>query len=97
LTLPPGAAGARRLFPHYEEAELDLQRNRSLILSRLLEDGDGVDLAWLTANLPEVEIAGWFRRHGGRQLSARSRELWRLLLGQEPGPVHPEARSLWPF
>jgi hypothetical protein len=94
LSLPPAA---RRLFPHYDERSLDLQHSRSLILSRLLEDGDGEDLVWLTANVPEAEIAGWFGRHGGRQLSARSRELWRVLLGCEPGPVHPEAQALWPL
>jgi hypothetical protein len=88
--------GAQRLFPHYEEDALDLRRSRSLILSRLLEDGDGADLAWLTANVPEEEIAEWFSRHGGRQLSARSRQLWRVVLGREPGPVHAEARALWP-
>lgn len=89
-------ADARRLFPHYEDEALDLRHGRSLILSRLLEDGDGADLAWLMANVPEEEIAEWFGRHGGRQLSARSRELWRVVLGQEPGPVHPETRALWP-
>lgn len=90
-------AGAQRLFPHSEGETLDLQHGRSLILARLLEDGDGADLAWLTANVPEAEIADWFGRHGGRQLSARSRELWRVVLGREPGPVHPEARALWPL
>ena|GEM_PF-1520272 len=91
------AAGARRLFPHFEEDELDLQHSRSLILTRLLEDGDGADLAWLTAALPEAEIGEWFARHGGRQLSVRSRELWRVVFGREPGPVHPQARALWPL
>jgi hypothetical protein len=97
LRLPAGAAGARRLFPHYGEEELDLQHSHSLLLSRLLEDGDGADLAWLTAALPEAEIGEWFARHGGRQLSVRSRELWRVVLGREPGPVHPAARALWPL
>jgi hypothetical protein len=97
LKLSAGAAGARRLFPHYEEEDLDLQDSRSLILARLLEDGDSADLAWLTAALPEAEIDDWFARHGGRQLSARSREFWRVVLGREPGPVHPEARALWPL
>ena len=90
-------SGVRRLFPHYEEKDLDLRHSRSLILARLLEDGDGADLAWLTANVPEEEIGEWFGLHGGRQLSARSRELWRVVLGREPGPVHPEASALWPF
>ncbi len=87
----------RRLFPHYEEEDLDLQRSRSLILARLLEDGDAHDLAWLTAALPEAGIADWFGSHGGRQLSRRSREFWRVVLGREPGPVPPEAQALWPL
>lgn len=91
------AAGARRLFPHYDEEDLDLQRSRSLILSRLLEDGDTDDLAWLTASLMETEIAEWFSRHGGRQLSRRSREFWRVVLGREPGAAQPEAQALWPL
>ena len=87
----------RRLFPHYDEEDLDLQRSRSLILSRLLEDGDGADLAWLTASLPEAEIAEWFGRHAGRQLSRRSREFWRVVLDRDPGPVHPKVQDLWPL
>jgi hypothetical protein len=94
LNLP---SETQRLFPHYEVENLDLQRSRSLILGRLLEDGDTADLAWLTASLSEAEIAEWFGRHGGRQLSTRSRELWRIVLGREPGPVHPEAKALWPL
>ena len=90
-------AGARRLLSHYDEEDLDLRRDRSLILSRLLEDGDGADLAWLTAALPEAEIADWFSRHAGRQLSRRSREFWRVVLRRDPGPVHPEAQALWPL
>jgi hypothetical protein len=94
LSLP---GGTQRLFPHYDERDLDLQRGRSLILSRLLEDGDAADLAWLTASIPEAEIAEWLARHGGRQLSRRSREFWRVVLGRDPGPVHPEAQALWPL
>jgi hypothetical protein len=94
LRLPEGT---RRLFSNYEDETLDLRHSRALILTRLLEDGDSADLAWLAANLPEEEIAEWFGRHGGRQLSARSRELWRVVLGCEPGPVHPEAHALWPL
>ena len=90
-------AGTRRLFPHDEEEDLDLQHSPSLILARLLEDGDAADLAWLTAALPEAEIAGWFGRHGGRRLSRRSREFWRVVLGREPGPVPAEAQALWPL
>ncbi|HEX4964217.1 MAG TPA: hypothetical protein VF173_25560 [Thermoanaerobaculia bacterium] len=97
MKLPAGEAGARRLFPHYEESDLDLEGSRTLILAGLLEDGDSADLGWLVTALPEAEIAGWFGRHGGRRLSVRSRELWRVLLDCEPGPAHPEAQALWPL
>lgn len=94
MTLP---AGARRLFPHYDEADLDLGAYSSFLIGRLLEDGDGTDLAWLAGAVSETEIADWFARHGGRQLSSRSRELWRAVLGCEPGPAIPEAKALWPL
>ena len=90
-------AGTRRLFPHYEAEALDPVRDRSLLLARLLEDGDGTDLAWLAGAMPEPEIGEWFGRHGGRQLSTRSREFWRVVLGREPGPALPETRALWPL
>ena len=93
MSLP---AGARRLFPHYAEEDLDPQRAPSLLISRLLEDGDAADLAWLLENFPEPEIAAWLASHG-RQLSRRSRAFW----GVEAGPVslenRPDAEALWPL
>jgi hypothetical protein len=89
-------AGARRLFPHYAEEDLDPQRAPSLLISRLLEDGDAVDLAWLLETVPEPEIAAWLARHG-RQLSRRSRAFWGAVLGVEAGPADSEAKALWPL
>jgi hypothetical protein len=93
-------AGARRLFPHYAEEDLDPGRAPSLLISRLLEDGDAADLAWLLETFPEPEIAAWLARHG-RQLSRRSRAFWEDVLGVEAGPVslenRPDAEALWPL
>ena len=98
MSLP---AGARRLFPHYEDEDLDPERAPSLLISRLLEDGDAADLAWLLETLPEPEIASWLARHGRRQLSRRSRAFWEAVLGVETGPVspqnRPDAEALWPL
>jgi hypothetical protein len=91
------AAGARRLFPHYDEADLTLDRARSLLIARLLEDGDAADLARLLSTVSEPAVADWFARHGGRQLSRRSRAFWEIVLGRPAGPAHPEAESLWPL
>ena len=93
MSLP---AGARRLFPHYAEEDLDPGRAPSLLISRLLEDGDAADLAWLLESFPEPEIAAWLTRHG-RQLSRRSRAFWGAVLGVETGPVSPDAEALWPL
>jgi len=90
-------AGARRLFPHYAEEDLDPGRAPSLLISRLLEDGDAADLAWLLKTFPEPEIAAWLARHGRRQLSRRSRAFWEAVLGMEAGPADSEAKALWPL
>ena len=94
MSLP---AGARRLFAAWNEEDLVPERASSLLLARLLEDGDAADLAWLTATFPEPEIAAWLTRHGGRQLSRRSRAFWQVVLGVEASPANPEAEALWPL
>ena len=83
--------GTRRLFPHYEEV------GDSLVIARLLEDGDAADLAWLFGKFSETEVADWLSRHGGRLLSSRSRAFWEDVLGRPMGQAHPEAAALWPL
>jgi hypothetical protein len=95
LSLPEGT---RRLFSHYDEADLTPERGGSLLIARLLEDGDAADLAWLLQTFPEPELAGWLERHGGRLLSARSRAFWTNVLGcPAAGQAGPEAAALWPL
>lgn len=94
MSLP---AATRRLFPSYDAADLTPERAGSPLTARLLEDGDAADLAWLLTAIPEPAVAEWFARHGGRQLSARSRAFWEIVLGRAPGPAHPEAAALWPL
>jgi hypothetical protein len=91
---PPAAT--LRLFPHYA-ADLTPQRAASLLIARLLEDGDAVDLAWLLQTIPEPALADWFALHGGRQLSVRSRAFWAIALGRAPGPAGAENAALWPL
>lgn len=107
--IPPPPAGARRLFPGHAP---DLLAGalagtagapgagpgaRGLVIGRLLEDGDGADLAWLAAGLGEAELAAWFARCGGRALSRRSRAFWsRVLDVAPPAPAH-LAEVLWPL
>jgi hypothetical protein len=69
----------------------------SFVIGRLLEDGDGADLRWLFANVPEEAAAAWLGERGGRQLSARSRAFWEVLLGVPAGPASEIGRELWPL
>lgn len=92
--LPPGA---RRLFSGYAEGDLTVERGGSLLIARLFEDGDAADLAWLTSTLSEADLADWLARHGGRQLSVRSRAFWEAVLGRQASPARPEAKALWPL
>lgn len=94
MSLPEGT---RRLFQHYGEADLTPERAPSLLIARLLEDGDAADLAWLLETFPEGALADWLARHGGRRLSARSRAFWQDVLGRAAGPVPAEAAALWPL
>ncbi|MFL6192753.1 MAG: hypothetical protein ACJ75H_01180 [Thermoanaerobaculia bacterium] len=91
------AAGTRRLFAAWADADLTRERAPSLLLARLLEDGDAADLAALWGGFAESEVAAWLARHGGRQLSRRSRAFWAAVLGVEAGPARAEAAALWPL
>lgn len=101
--LPPGAA---RLFPHHAGADLDPGKAAPFLIGRLLEDGDGTDLRWLVASVSGADLAAWLARRGGRQLSARSRAFWRVVLGR-PGErradapaeqgIPGDAADLWPL
>ncbi|HEX9943644.1 MAG TPA: hypothetical protein VGG03_16660 [Thermoanaerobaculia bacterium] len=94
MSLP---AGTRRLFSGYDEADLTPERGGSLLIARLLEDGDAADLAWLLSNTSEPALADWLARHGGRKLSRRSRAFWEAVLGVAAAPARPEAEALWPL
>ncbi|HEX4496016.1 MAG TPA: hypothetical protein VIE43_10150 [Thermoanaerobaculia bacterium] len=94
MSLP---AGTQRLFAAYAEEDLTSERGRALLIARLLEDGDAADLAWLLSTFSEPEIAAWLERHGGRQLSRRSRAFWQVVLGVEASAANPDAEALWPL
>ncbi len=86
---------APRLFGDTSAAELTSSHGRSLLYSRLLEDGDGGDLRALTGAVSEVEIASWFESLGGRKLSTRSQAFWSIVFGRPAGGAISGARELW--
>ena len=100
LAIPPPLA--ERLFSDVAREDLTLdpsrgEGSRSLILARVLEDGDRADLCWLFSALPEGEIAAWFERRGGRKLSRRSAAYWQAVLRVPAGAAAPGRADLWPL
>jgi hypothetical protein len=94
MTLAP--AGLAR---HFDGATPDLTdpAARSALVGRLLEDGDRADLAWLGRRVPRAELVAWFRAHGGRRLSRRSRAFWSAVLAEPLPAALPLAEALWPL
>lgn len=88
-------AATARLFAHEDLASLQAPAGRGLLIGRLLEEGDGEDLRWLFAELPEAEIAAWLAQRGDRKLSRRSRAFWSSALGVPSG--EPAVTALWPL
>ena len=72
-------------------------RSRTLVIARLLEEGNRSELAWLAGEVGREGIAAFLRDHGGRKLSARSRRFWSRALGIPSSAPHPLAEGLWPL
>lgn len=91
-------AATLRLFDGYPPADLVRPEHRAFLIERLLEEGDREDLRWLAAQVGEAELADFFRRAGGRRLSARSRAFWSLVLGVPAPAVEATPGSeIWPL
>ena len=88
---------ARRLFAHYDEPARLPDRSPTLVLARLMEEGNAADLRWLTSAYAEADLAAWVDAHGDRQLSRRSLALWRLLLDRPGDGSDRPGDELWPL
>ena len=85
--------GTFRLFPELPPEDLGSPPG-PYVVGRLLEEGDGDDLRWLSRTVDEAVLRAWLEERGGRQLSRRSRAFWVRLL--RPGKVSSASgQELW--
>ena len=56
-----------RLFVDYDGDDLDAAP-RPFLIGRLLEEGEGKDLEWLTSRVSEGDLVSWTAGPGQRQL-----------------------------
>lgn len=68
------------LFPEHDAAQLDVQRDRRLILGRVLEQGRMSDVRWCVKQYGLDGIHDFFRYDAHPEISDRTRALWRGVL-----------------
>jgi hypothetical protein len=80
----PIPARLKTLFPEYDLAGLNAGRDRTLVVSRILDRGRLADVRWLLGRLPEDDIVRFIVEDGARLLSRRSLRLWSLVFSAAP-------------
>lgn len=73
-----------RLAPHFWEyrfSRLSWEKDRDLIISRVLAAGGWDDLRWLLERLGRHGLREWIKERNGRGLDPRRLRFWELILG----------------
>jgi len=64
------------LFQEYDYNLLNIKRDKSIIIGRLLKSGNMEELQWLFKTYPIEEIRKFVKDRGYRALSSRSFNFW---------------------
>ncbi|MBI3292215.1 MAG: hypothetical protein HYZ73_05345 [Elusimicrobia bacterium] len=83
----------RILFPDYDLASLQLDRDADLILARILERGDQSDIQWMLRHVPRERCRLFLQTQGHRLLSDRAWRFWRWLWRVPCPAPHPSWRK----
>jgi len=78
LTRQPLPRRLQRLFPDYRVADLNAGRDRTLVISRILDEGGISDVRWLLRRFSRKDIIAFLEADGTRLLRPRSARLWTL-------------------
>jgi DNA-binding transcriptional ArsR family regulator len=71
----------RNYFWDYSFEELSWEKDRELIIRRLLTDGSWDSITWLRKRIGDGGLRKWLLAHQGRGLSPRQLRFWTLMLG----------------
>jgi hypothetical protein len=75
--LPPAV---RQLFWDYDTRRLRWDRDRDLVIGRVLAAGPWETVVWLRERIGREGIRGWILREHGRGLSPPQLRYWQLML-----------------
>ncbi|MBN1314091.1 MAG: hypothetical protein JXA42_01440 [Anaerolineales bacterium] len=88
------------LVPCFQEYNLDdlyLERDRILIIERVLAYGDRREVRWLLATFGVEAIKDWLSGSGARRLSRRRHNLWCTLFDVNPtSRLRAGIQPIWP-
>ncbi len=74
-------ARLRRLFWDQDADRLRWDRDRDLIVGRLLAVGGWDAMRWLRCRLGDADLRAWLLEHRGAGLSPRQLRFWEVVLG----------------
>jgi DNA-binding transcriptional ArsR family regulator len=83
----------RRYFWDYSFKELSWEKDRELIIRRLLTDGSWDSIIWLRKQIGDGGLRKWLIAHQGRGLSPRQLRFWTLVLALPRRQVDAWART----
>ena len=87
LTVQPLPKKLGPLFPEYDISKINAGRDKTLVISRILENGGLAEIKWAFKRYSRGELSGFIEEDGSRLLGSRSLRLWSLVLGAKPKPV----------
>jgi len=89
----------KALFWEYDFEALTLEKDRDLIIARVLIHGTWDAVTWLRSYVGNGELREWIERHQGRGLSPKQLRFWELILGLPHRQVNAwlkaEERKIW--
>ena len=80
-------------FWDYPFRRLRIDKDRDLVIARLLDQGDWEAVKWLRTRLPDRDLKSWLLSHRGAGLSPRKLRFWELVLGLPEREVNDWLRS----
>ena len=87
LSVQPLPKRLRPLFPEYDISKINAGRDKTLVISRVLENGGLDEIGWAFKRYSRRELSDFIKEDGARLLGSRSLRLWSLVLGAHPEPV----------
>ena len=77
----------KALFWDYDPEVLSWDKDRDLIISRVLHVGDWDSVIWLRSHLENQDLGQWLQNRAGAGLSPPQLRFWELILGIPPQDI----------